>query len=180
MVEISLHILDIVQNSIKADAENIFIDVFENTYENILRITVRDDGIGMPDELLKKVTNPFVTTNTLREAGFGLSLLKSACEMSGGFFTIDSQKGRGTIVTAEFAYNSLDRQPLGDMAFTVTSLLICNLNTRFVYTHTFNEKSFEFDSDMYSNQATDILRNGGSLSDWLQDLLNEKIAEIHN
>lgn len=179
MIEISLHLLDIVQNSIKAGAKNIYINIFEDTKQNVLKMTVRDDGCGMSKELIKKVADPFANLNQTRTAGLGLSLLKTSCVECGGKFEIESEKGIGTTVTAEYVYDSVDRQPLGDMAFTVTSLLLCNLDTRFVYAHTFNHKSFEFDSDKYSAAANKAVRSGEDLNEWLENLLNEKIRDIH-
>ena len=115
MKEISLHILDIIQNSISAKAKVIQLTIFESTINNVLIVTIEDNGQGMEEDFLEKVTNPFITTRTTRKVGLGISLLKAAAERCGGSFHIDSQKGIGTKVEAIFQYNHIDRAPLGNM-----------------------------------------------------------------
>lgn len=179
MVEISLHILDIVQNSIKANAENVKIAVYENTYENILSLEIEDDGCGMDEELLEKACDPFFTTSDIKEVGLGLSLLKAACESADGSFSITSKEGEGTKIKATFVYDHVNRQPLGDMAFTVTDLLMFNLNVGIKYEHTFNDRHFLFDSDEYANEATSVVKGGGDLGLWLNNTLNEKLEKLY-
>ena len=179
MIEISLHLLDIVQNSIKANAENIKITVYENTDENILTVEVEDDGFGMDEKILKKISDPFFTTSDLKKVGLGISLLKFACENAGGFLDISSKENEGTKLKATFVYDHINRQPLGDMAYTVTCLLLFNLNVGFIYKHTYNGNQFVFNSDDYANEATNVVKNGGDLELWLNGLLKEKIENLY-
>ena len=180
MIEIALHLLDIVQNSIKADAENIKITVYENTDENILSLKVEDDGKGMSEETLQRAQSPFYTTSDVKRIGLGISLLKSACESAEGSFYITSKRGEGTTLKADFKYDSVNRQPLGDMATTISNLLMCNRNVGFIYEHTYNGKHFIFDSDEYSPAATEIVKRGENVHQWLIDTLNEKINTIYS
>ncbi len=179
MIEISLHLLDIVQNSIKANAENIKITVYENTDENILSVKVEDDGVGMDERMVNKICDPFFTTSDVKRVGFGISLLKFACENAGGSLEIVSKENEGTTITATFVYDHINRQPLGDMAYTVTCLLLFNLNVGFIYEHTYNGNHFLFSSDDYADEATNIVRNGGDLEQWLNSLLKEKIEKLY-
>ncbi|MBR4172883.1 MAG: ATP-binding protein, partial [Clostridia bacterium] len=74
MKELSLHILDIAENSVKAGADLIEVGIFENETENFLKIEIKDNGSGMSEEFLKRVKDPFSTTRTTRRVGMGLSL----------------------------------------------------------------------------------------------------------
>ena len=88
--ELSLHILDIVQNSTKAGATEISIDVIESLRANLLQMTVRDNGCGMSKEVLATITDPFSTSRTTRKVGLGLSLLQAAAEQCNGAMSIES------------------------------------------------------------------------------------------
>ena len=113
MQEISLNILDIVQNSIRAGATLIEVSVCENIPEDVFSFVVKDNGCGMSEEMIKKVMDPFVTTRTTRKVGLGISLLKAAANLAGGDVTIESKEGVGTSLTATFSHKHIDRQPLG-------------------------------------------------------------------
>ncbi|MDR1093080.1 MAG: ATP-binding protein, partial [Clostridiales bacterium] len=123
MRELSLHILDIVQNSIGAGAKTVRIGVAADTARDCLTIIIADDGKGMTKEFAENVTDPFTTTRTTRKVGMGLALFKAAAEDSGGSLKIESELGKGTTVTAVFGLSSIDRVPLGDLAGTMITLI---------------------------------------------------------
>ena len=122
---ISDHILDIVQNSFEADAKNVELVLEERTGE-YFRFVVKDDGIGMGEEELEKIFDPFFTSSEkhLRKVGLGLPFLKQSAEMSGGYVRVESKEGKGTKVDAMFRLDSIDCPPLGDLPFTIVSLLM--------------------------------------------------------
>ena len=124
MKELSLHILDIVKNSVKAKADLIEIKIDEDRAGNRLVIEIIDDGCGMSEEFLKRVRDPFTTTRTTRKVGMGIPLFEMAAVMAGGSFDISSKVGEGTKVAAVFAYDSIDRAPLGDMVGTMQTIYI--------------------------------------------------------
>jgi K+-sensing histidine kinase KdpD len=126
MLTLALNILDIVQNSIRAKASEIVIDISESIKNDLLEIKVSDNGKGMPEELLSKVTDPFVTTRTTRKIGMGLPLFKYQANLAGGDLSILSGEGRGTTVNVTFALGHVDRQPLGDIAGVMTILMSAN------------------------------------------------------
>ncbi len=126
MTEISLNILDVAQNSVSAGASLIEISVIADTESDMMSVTVKDDGCGMAEEQLSKVTDPFFTTRTTRNIGLGVPFFKMSAESTGGRFKIESEKGRGTCVTAEFILSSIDRMPLGDITGTVHTLIVFN------------------------------------------------------
>jgi len=111
--DLSLHILDILTNSIAANAKLMHISVIIQEDSDLLRVIIADDGVGMDDAFLKTVTDPFSTTRTTRKVGLGIPLLKELCELTGGYFSIESVKGEGTRVEAAFVNSSIDRLPIG-------------------------------------------------------------------
>ncbi len=121
MDELSLHILDIAVNSIRARAKKIKITIEQE--KKYIKIVIEDDGYGMDNEILKVATNPFYTSRTTRKVGLGLSMYKMAAEMTGGEFSIDSKKDLGTKVVAKFNQKNIDCMPLGDVVSTITTLL---------------------------------------------------------
>ena len=111
LTEISLNILDIAQNSIRACAKLVEIIVSARTASDELTIIIKDDGHGMTDEQLNSVTDPFFTTRTTRKIGLGIPFYKMAAECTGGSFSIVSEKNKGTTVTAVFKISHIDRMP---------------------------------------------------------------------
>jgi anti-sigma regulatory factor (Ser/Thr protein kinase) len=133
--DLSLHVLDIVENSIVAGAKNIEIKVLADIKKDLLAITIIDDGAGMDKDVLAKVLDPFVTTKQNRRIGLGLPLFAEAAKMAGGNISIKSKKGEGTEITAHFQYKHIDRKPLGDMVETIITLIVGNpeINLRYMY-----------------------------------------------
>ena len=126
MQEISLNILDIAQNSIRADATLIEIIIEENPETDLFAFTIKDNGCGMDAEMVKTVSDPFVTTRTTRKVGLGISLLKAAAQQTGGDIKLESELGVGTVIRADFSYGHIDRQPLGDISAVMVSLISMN------------------------------------------------------
>jgi anti-sigma regulatory factor (Ser/Thr protein kinase) len=144
--ELSLHILDVVENGVTAGADCIAIRVEESSAADLLRITVHDNGRGMPDAKIKRVEDPFVTTRTTRRVGLGLALLAAAARRCDGDISVNTAPGRGTEVTATFRRSHIDRAPLGDMAATLGTLILGNPRVDFVYVHRLDDGEFTFDT----------------------------------
>jgi len=183
--ELSLHILDIVQNSIKANATLINIRICENLKEDYLIIEIEDNGKGMSAGLLKKVTDPFVTTRDTRRVGLGLSLLKATAQQCEGNLFIESEEGKGTKVYSCFQHSHIDRAPLGKMEDTLITLLIANeeldadiSTVNYIYKHQFNEQSFIFDT----REVKEILGNtplyDPEVLDWIKKYLKENLETL--
>ncbi|MDI6807429.1 MAG: ATP-binding protein [Candidatus Eisenbacteria bacterium] len=124
MEDLSLHILDIVENSIRANAKNVEIKLTEYKKENLLILEINDDGQGMDDQTRKQAMSPFFTTKERKKTGLGLSFLAQSAEESGGKLKIDSGVGKGTKVTATFGLNHIDRKPLGKLDETMKCLRV--------------------------------------------------------
>ena len=146
MRELSLHILDIAENGITAGADCIQILINEARNEDLLTIVIEDNGRGMPAEKLQKPTDPFITSRTTRRVGLGLSLLAAAADRCAGKLEIETEPGRGTRVEATFRYSHIDRAPVGDMASTITTLIMGNPQVDFVYTHIVGTEDFVLDT----------------------------------
>lgn len=138
--------MDIAENGIGAGADCIHILVDEARGENGLKIEIRDNGRGISPEALGHVTDPFVTSSTTRRVGLGLSLLQTAAERCEGEFVLESEIGKGTRTMATFQYDHIDRSPVGDMAGSVSMLMMGNPDIDFVYTHIIDGKDFVLDT----------------------------------
>ncbi|MEG0829271.1 MAG: sensor histidine kinase [Anaerovoracaceae bacterium] len=124
MNELSLHVMDIIQNSIDADSTIIQTKIQVDEAGKKIIMVIKDNGYGMDKDTLRKVVDPFYTSRTTREIGLGISMFKGAAELSGGDFDIASQKGLGTQVTATFNNHSIDRQPMGNIGNVFFLLLL--------------------------------------------------------
>ncbi len=178
MKDLSLHILDIVQNSITAGAEHITVSLVES--EHLRTLTVQDDGRGMAPEFLRQVTDPFTTTRTTRKVGLGLPLLKMAAELSGGQLDVDSTEGVGTRVIATFDPNSIDCLPLGDLAESV-AVLVQGLPETLDLSYIHRVPWGEF--DFHTKEIRDVLGAETPLSTpdvalWVQRTLEQGEAEL--
>ena len=178
MKELSLHILDIVQNSISAEANRIEVLIDENITEDKYVIIVIDNGKGMDEEMLQLVMDPFFTTRTTRKIGVGISLFKQNAEQTGGNLTIESKVGEGTKVKAVFGYNHIDRPILGDMAGTMTLLIGANPNIRFIYNHNTSLSEFEFDTNEVKEELGKVPINHPDILKALKELITENLELI--
>ena len=116
MNDLSLHIIDIIQNSLSAGAKRIGLTVKEDSANDRLTISIEDNGKGMSREVAAKLEDPFYTTRTTRKVGMGIPLFKQSAMQSGGNLSVESELGKGTTVTAWFELGNIDRPPLGDVA----------------------------------------------------------------
>ena len=146
MEDLSLHILDIVENSIKAKASRIEIKVVEDTKRDLLTIEIKDNGRGIDEKTIEKVFDPFFTTGTTRKVGLGLPLLSQAAKDSGGDVEIESKVGKGTKVKATFRHSHIDRKPMGDMEATLAALISVNPEVDFIYEYEKDESKYRLDT----------------------------------
>jgi hypothetical protein len=156
MLDLSKHILDIAENSIRAGCRLVFITVSEDTKADRLTIQIEDDGRGMSDDEREKALDPFYTTKRVRRVGLGLPMLKSAAELTGGSFGLDSAPGQGTTVTVTFGYSHIDRQPLGDVGLTIISLIAGSPRVDFVYTHRKDGRQYRLDTRAIRSELEDV------------------------
>lgn len=162
MQDISLHLLDIIENSVRAKAKNIKIRIIRNMQENILRLIVEDDGTGMDAQTLEKAQDPFYTSKVEREkkVGLGIPLVKQNAEATNGSFKITSEPGFGTVLTVDFQLNHIDRMPLGNLKDTLLGAIIGHPEVDFTIKLISNEggveKSFFFETTAIKEELGDI------------------------
>ena len=178
MLELALHILDIAENSVRAGAKTVFIDVTEDRMKDRLRIEIRDNGSGMDAATVKRAMDPFYTSKKVRRVGLGLPLLAEAAERAGGNFAIESREGAGTRVAVEFQLSHLDRQPLGDLTGSLTTLIAGNAGVDFVYRHECNGNLFTLDTREIRGEIGDIPINHVEVLKFIRQHLMESLNEI--
>lgn len=179
MTEISLNVLDVTENSVKAGATLIRIIVDINSPDDRMTVSVEDNGCGMTPEQLQKVTDPFFTTRTTRKVGLGVPFFKQAAELTGGTFEITSAPGVGTKTSATFVLSSIDRMPLGDMVSTIHQLIVMHQNCDFLYTYKRDGKSFILDTREFRETLGDVPFDVPEVSLFIKDFLNENTGEVN-
>lgn len=180
----SLHILDLAQNSITAGADLVEITINEDLDSDWLTISIEDNGKGMSEEFLEKVKDPFVTTRTSRRVGLGIPLMLAACRRCAGDLEIISRINAGTKLVATFRHSHIDRTPLGNMAETMVSLILCGFNEKgsvnFVYKHMQNSSTFLFDThEIKAVLGEDVSLTEPDVLAWIHDYIKEGLANLH-
>jgi anti-sigma regulatory factor (Ser/Thr protein kinase) len=178
MLELSLHILDIVENSTRAGAKTVYIAIIEDTNRDVLSVEIKDDGSGMSQDVLERVSDPFYTTKTVRKVGLGIPMLVHAAERTNGKFRIESKGGKGTIVAAEFKLSHIDRQPLGDIISTLITLIAGNTDVDFVYRHQHNDRVFILDTRDVKKEIEDVPINHPDILLFIKQYIEEGLKEI--
>jgi len=178
MKDLSLHILDIVQNSIRANAKLIGIEIAELPKENQLIITIADDGAGMNPEQLQRAIDPFYTSRTTRKVGLGLSLLKQNAEMTNGTFNIESELEKGTKVTAKFGLNHLDRPIMGDLVGTLLLLICSSGEEDYVFKHQTPSGEFKLDTRELKQMLDNVPFSHHEVRSFLKEMLEENLEQI--
>lgn len=178
MREIALHILDICQNSITANATNIQITLNIDEEKDKLQIIIWDNGCGMGEEFLKKVTNPFTTTRTTRKIGLGIPLFKAGCEACNGSFKITSVKNQGTKVKAEYRLSHIDRPPLGELAETIHTIITVNPEINIDFSCSVGKKVFILKTKVLKETLQGLPLNHNDVSIWLLGFLQDGLKEL--
>ncbi len=185
MREISLHLLDIAENSVAAGADRIEILVHENHDKDLLEASVIDDGKGMDAETITQVINPFFTSRTTRKVGLGIPLLKAAAEACDGALSIQSSPGHGTKIQVQFKNSHIDRMPLGDLASTFISLLVANPEIDWIFGYkvtpsNLNEppRSFTFENQSFREAVDGCSYSEPIILGYIREVFDDGIREV--
>ena len=178
MKDLSLHSMDILQNSTRAGASEVTLEVLEDAAADTLTIRFIDNGCGMDAETVQKVINPFFTTRTTRKVGLGLPLLKQNTEQTGGSLDIQSEKGKGTTVTAVFGLTHLDRPPMGDLAGTVVLTASAYPDIRFIFHYHNGETDYVFDTVEVNEALDGISIQEPEVIQYLKEMIQENIGNV--
>lgn len=180
MTEISLNVLDVAENSVRAKATIIEITIQVDTSQDILEVIIKDNGCGMTKEQVANVEDPFFTTRTTRKVGLGIPFYKYAALSTGGSFSIESTVGVGTIVKAVFRLSHIDCMPLGDITSTMHALITLNAQIDFIYTYGINDRNFRLDTREFREILGDIAFNTPEVSSYIKEFLIEHKSEVDN
>ena len=180
MKEISLNILDIAENSVKANAS--LTEIYLDETGDKLTLTVKDNGCGMDEQTVKSVIDPFYTTRKTRKVGLGIPLLKLACEQTGGTLSIASsvdENDHGTTVRAVFFKNHIDFTPLGDVTSSIVTLIQGHPDTDFLFRHTTEKGTVELDTRELRTVLEDVPLDTYEVILWIRDNLGEQYEAIN-
>lgn len=182
MKELSLNILDIVENSTKAKAEIVEITIIDKNKD--FSITIKDDGCGMNEATLLSVSDPFYTTRTTRKVGMGIPLFRFAAEQTGGTLTITSKHidefpaDHGTTLTATFDKSHIDFTPLGDIISTMVTLIQGHPNVDFVLHHQLEDKIIMLDTRELRAVLEDVPLDTFEVLVWIKENLEEQYSNV--
>lgn len=180
MKEIALHILDILENSVRAKAKNIWLEVNISDKNNWVSFNVKDDGKGMSPETLAQVQDPFYTTRTTRKVGLGIPMLMQNTEMAGGSVLLESELGKGTQVRAKFQLKNIDRPPFGTLYDGLVNMIISFPEPNWIIIYASDRESFEFNlEETLGEDRAEVLQLPEMVLG-IKDLFKENINIIHN
>ncbi len=175
MEDISLHILDLVQNSISAEADT--VEIYIKSELDILELKIKDNGKGMDKEAVGKALNPFFTTRTTRRVGLGLSFLKASAEATGGSVSISSQPYKGTTIKAVFNTSHIDCLPLGSVEDTMVTLILCNPVIRFIFIYKTDNSLFKLDTAEILKVLDGVNITDPDVISWIKEYIKEGLNE---
>lgn len=178
MRNLSLHILDSMQNSVRARATCIKLDITEDISKNIFQIQIVDNGMGMNKVLKEHITDPFITTRTLRKVGLGIPFLKQICDECEGNLQIESEELVGTKIIATMKHDHIDRLPLGEIWQTITTLIMARPDIHYIYTHRYNKDKFVFDTQAISEILEGVPINELSILKWIEEYIEENLSKL--
>lgn len=180
MNDLSLHVMDILQNSISAGATLVGLTVEEDTATDIIRIVLEDNGRGMDPDQVARLSDPFFTSRTTRKVGMGIPLFKQTAEQSGGGLTVESEPGRGTKVIATFAWSHIDRPPLGDLANSFVLTVTANPQMDFILHYIYNGKEYRFATTEVKEALDGLSMNHPAVVGMLEEMVRENIGDLKN
>lgn len=178
MQDLSLHILDIVENSLTSGAKQVEIRIEEDLIQDRLSIEITDDGKGMDEEMQERALDPFFTTKLTRRVGLGLPLFQESCQICQGQFLLESQPGKGTKIKAIFPYTHIDRKPLGNLGETLLTLIVGHPGVRILYEHKRNGIKFSLDTKEIKAILEDVPLNAPEVVSFLRSYIFSQLAEL--
>jgi light-regulated signal transduction histidine kinase (bacteriophytochrome) len=172
--DLSLHILDVAENSVTAGATVVGIKIAEQPEENLLTIEIADNGRGMDAKTMVAALDPFMTTKQKKKnVGLGLPFFKEAAQFAGGDLIIESTPGVGTQVTVTMQYNHIDRRPLGNIVDTLMTLIIGYPQTDFHFEHIRADRDVTFATwDLKEETGFDTLSSARAIT-----LLKQRLTQ---
>lgn len=177
MANLSMHLLDIAANSVKANATEIFIHFHDSGKEDQIFLEIRDNGKGMDDQMVQAVQDPFFTTRTTRRIGLGIPFFKELAEQCEGQFELESKVDVGTRIKCTMKKSNIDVPPRGDIGDAVILTLCMNEDIHVHFDYSSDEKQFRFDSLEIKEILGDVSICEAEISSWCKAYINEGIQE---
>lgn len=178
MKNVALHILDLVENSVRANARKVMVSIKEDPLKDLYLLSVEDDGKGMDEEEKNKATDPFYTSRSTRKVGLGLPLIRQNAERTGGSFALLSEPGKGTKLEAVFVRSHPDRLPLGEIDEVLVLLAISSPQVHLSYKHDTMYGSYLFDTDAIKEITGDFQSVNMEIRIFLREMITENLKEI--
>lgn len=178
MKNVSLHILDLVENSVRADARMVQVSIKEDIANDLYILSVEDDGEGMNEEKRTKATDPFFTSRDTRRVGLGLPLIRQNAERTGGYFKLLSTPGMGTKLEAGFRMSHPDRLPLGEIDEVLVLLTVGYPQLQLVYRHVTRSGSYLFDTGAIREITGDFRESNMEIRKFLREMILENLKDI--
>jgi len=178
VLELALHILDIIENSVRAGATLVRILIREDRGKNRFVMRITDNGKGMTREERQKALDPFYTTKKVRRVGLGLPMLSDAAERTGGRMTLRSRPQTGTMVEAVFGLTHIDRQPMGDIASTLITIIVGSPGIDFIYRHMVDGRMYLLDTREIKKALEDVPLNHPEVTGFLREHITEGLKAI--
>jgi hypothetical protein len=178
VLELALHILDIVENSVRAGATLVRILIREVKAEDLFLMRITDNGAGMSPEERERALDPFYTTKKVRRVGLGLPMLSDAAERTGGKMSLRSKPGTGTVVEASFGLTHIDRQPMGDIVMTLITIVAGNPGIDLIYRHEVDGRAYLLDTRELKKALEDVPLNHPEVTGFLREHITEGLTDI--
>ncbi len=178
MRELAQHMTDLIENSIRAGARRVDVEVEEDHRADRLMIRVSDDGKGMSREMAERAVDPFCTTRDCRRVGLGLPLLSATAERCGGSLEIASELGRGTRVTALMRSAHIDRPPLGDLRATLLTAVVGHPDAAIRYRHSVDGLTFQLDGLLLREELEGVPLSHPAILRWLERYITDGLANL--
>ncbi len=185
MQDISLHLLDIIENSVRAGAKCIRLRIINDAQQNVIRFIIEDDGCGMDVDTLAMAQDPFYTSKVerVKKVGLGIPLFKQNAELCNGSFSLTSEPGLGTVLTADFELDNIDRLPLGNLKDTLLGAIIghqdIDFHVNLIKRDKGKEQSFHFDTQAIKEELGDIPLTYPDVIEYIEQSLIEGIQNTN-
>ncbi len=178
MLELALHILDIVENSVRAGATLVRVLIRENRAKDLFLMRITDNGSGMTPEERQRALDPFYTTKKVRRVGLGLPMLSDAADRTGGKMTLRSKPQTGTVVEAAFGLSHIDRQPMGNIVSTLITIIVGNPGIDLLYRHEVDGRTYLLDTREIKKELEDVPLNHPEVTGFLREHIAEGLSDI--
>ena len=177
MQDLAMQIMEIMQNSISAHASAITLQFTDSMKDNRITFKISDNGSGMSEDTVKKITNPFITSRMTRKIGMGLAFLKQTCDQCDGSLEIVSRLQKGTAVTAVLRRDCIDTPPTGDLGELMMECIQANEKIAYRFEYRSDQGCFSFDTDSVVKELDGVSICEPNILLWIKEFVNQGIQQ---